>query len=299
MVGTARTEEVSSRPARSRELLNKVPEITLYFWIIKILATTVGETLADYLNVTLGWGLVDTSFILGAVFLVALYFQMRARRYIPWLYWLVVVLISIMGTLITDNLSDNLGVPKSLTTVAFGLALAATFVAWYACEGTLSIHSIRTTRREGFYWLAILFTFALGTAGGDLIAEQINLGYPTSALVFAVAIAVVTVAHLRFGLNPILAFWIAYILTRPQGASLGDLLSQPTADGGLGVGTTVTSVVFLAVIAGLVAYLTMTGMDTAAPARSAGPATAKAPAWLRLRPATTGESVERTAHRAR
>ena len=152
------------------------------------------------------------------------------------------MLISIVGTLITDNLTDNFGVSLVTTTIVFAVLLAATFAVWYASERTLSIHTIVTTRREAFYWLAVLFTFALGTAAGDLTAERLAVGYWQSALLFGGLIAAVYVAHVRFALNAILAFWIAYILTRPLGASIGDYLSQPRADGGLGLGTTVTSV---------------------------------------------------------
>jgi uncharacterized membrane-anchored protein len=180
---------------------------------------------------------------------------------VPAIYWLAVVLISVVGTQITDNLVDNLGVSLVTTTIVFAVALAVTFGAWYASERTLSIHTIYTTRREAFYWLAILFTFALGTAAGDLVAERLNLGYPLSALLFAGMIAAVAFGHFRLGLNAVLAFWIAYILTRPLGASLGDYLSQPTDSGGLGLGTTVTSVIFLVTILGVVAYLSITRKD--------------------------------------
>jgi hypothetical protein len=160
-----------------------------------------------------------------------------------------------------DNLSDNFGVSLVVTTVAFSIALAATFAAWYASEKTLSIHTIYTTRREAFYWLTVLFTFALGTAAGDLTAERLALGYWQSALIFGGLIAAVYVSHVRFALNAVLAFWLAYILTRPLGASIGDYLSQPTADGGRGWGTTVTSVVFLLTILGVVVFLTITKRD--------------------------------------
>jgi uncharacterized membrane-anchored protein len=244
-----------------RRMLNKVPEVTLYFWIIKILCTTVGETAADYLNTTLGFGLTNTTYAIGSVLVVALAFQFRTRRYVPGIYWVCVVLISVVGTLITDNLTDNFGVSLVASTIVFAVALAATFAAWYRSERTLSIHTIVTTRREAFYWLAILFTFALGTAAGDLTAERLNVGYLNSALLFGGLIAVIAVAHRRFGLGAILAFWMAYILTRPLGASIGDYLSQAPADGGLGLGTTGTSVLFLAAILTLVVYLTLTGRD--------------------------------------
>ena len=242
-------------------MLNKVPEVTVYFWLIKILCTTVGETAADYLNDTLGFGLTKTSIFMGALLAVALVFQFRARRYIPSVYWIAVVLISVVGTLITDNLTDRMGVSLWISTGVFSVALAATFLTWYAVEKTLSIHTIYTTRREGFYWLAVLFTFALGTAAGDLFAEQMNFGYGPSVFIFAGMIAAVTVAWWKLGLNAVFAFWAAYILTRPLGASIGDYLSQPKADGGLGLGTTVTSFLFLGAILALVVYLTVSRVD--------------------------------------
>jgi uncharacterized membrane-anchored protein len=246
-------------------MLNKVPEVTLYFWVIKILCTTVGETAADFLNTNLKLGLTGTSVVMSAVLIVALVYQFRARKYQPGIYWLAVVLISIVGTLITDNLVDNFGVPLETTTIAFSIALAATFATWFASERTLSIHTIYTTRREGFYWLAILFTFALGTAAGDLVAERLSVGFGKSALIFGAAIAVVAIAHFRLRLNAVLAFWIAYILTRPLGASIGDYLSQPKPDGGLGLGTVLTSGLFLGTILVLVVYLSATRKDETPP----------------------------------
>lgn len=243
-----------------RTMLNKVPEITAFFWIIKVLATTVGETAADYLNVTLGLGLNGTSVIMTAVLAVVLVLQFRSRRYVPGLYWTVVVLISVVGTLLTDNLVDNLGLALWPITAAFSLALAAVFGVWHRAEGTLSMHSIVTRRREAFYWLAILLTFALGTAAGDLLAEGLGLGYGWSVLVFAAAIGVVAGAG-RIGLGAVTAFWAAYVLTRPLGASIGDLLSQDRSVGGLGLGTTFTSLLFLATIAAVVTYLTRTRAD--------------------------------------
>lgn len=253
--------EGSSNRSVGRKMLNKVPEVTLYFWIIKILCTTVGETAADFLNTNLGIGLTDTSLIMAALLLIGLVFQFRSNRYIATIYWLCVVLISVVGTLITDNLTDNFGVSLVTTTIIFSIALAITFVAWYSSERTLSIHTIVTSKREAFYWLAVLFTFALGTAAGDLVAERFSVGYFLSAVIFAALIAVVAVAHKGFGLNAIFSFWAAYILTRPLGASIGDALSQPVPDGGLGLGTTVTSLIFLATIAVVVAYLTISRRD--------------------------------------
>ena len=255
------TDAGAGAPSVARQMLNKVPEVTLYFWIIKILCTTVGETASDYLSENVGLGLTKTTFLTGAALLAVLVFQFRARQYVPWIYWLGIVLISVVGTQITDNLSDNYGVSLVVTTVTFSVVLAIVFAIWWGSERTLSIHTIYTTRRESFYWLAVLFTFALGTAAGDLAAERLNLGYLISLLLFAGMIAAVTVAHYVFRLNAVLAFWIAYILTRPLGASIGDYLSQPRSDGGLGLGTTVTSALFLTAILIVVIFLTVTRTD--------------------------------------
>ena len=269
-----------SAPSGHR-LLNKVPEVTAFFWIIKILCTTVGETVADFLATNLNLGLTNTTYVMGALLVAVLIAQFRSDRYRPGVYWLSVVLLSVVGTLITDNLTDNFGVPLIVTTVVFGVALIAVFGAWYAVERTLSIHSITTRRRESFYWLAILFTFALGTSAGDLAAEKLAFGYLPSALIFGGVIAAILVAHKAFRLNAILAFWLAYILTRPLGASLGDYLSQARTDGGLGLGTTVTSAIFLATILALVVYLAVTKRDQTAPVARAHPHAGFAVDWLR------------------
>ncbi|GAA1281327.1 membrane protein [Planotetraspora silvatica] len=245
----------------ARQALSKVPAVTVHFWIIKILCTTVGETAADFLSSTLNLGLTTTTYVMAALLAVFLVFQFRAGTYRPWLYWLTVVLISVVGTLITDNLTDGLEVPLETTTVVFALALIATFAAWYARERTLSIHTISTMRRESFYWLAILFTFALGTASGDLVAERLNMGYLPSAVMFGALIGVIALAYGVMKVNAVLTFWLAYILTRPLGASLGDYLSQPGDEGGLGLGTVVTSALFLIAIVGFVVYLTISGRD--------------------------------------
>ncbi len=235
----------------ARQMLNKVPEVTLAFWVIKIMATTVGETAADYLAVHVGLGTAVTGGIMAAVLVTVLTFQMRAQRYVPWVYWLTVVLVSVVGTQITDAMTDRLDISLYTSTAVFALLLAATFTAWYWVERTLSIHTITTTRREGLYWAAILFTLALGTAAGDLATEALSLGFTVGVLVFAGLIAATCAAY-RLGANAVLTFWVAYILTRPLGASLGDLLSQSPAYGGLGLGTIMTSLVFFAVIAALV-----------------------------------------------
>ncbi|MDR2999572.1 MAG: hypothetical protein LBU78_15760 [Microbacterium sp.] len=237
-----------------RRMLNKVPEVTLLFWLVKMMSTTVGETGADLLSGTLGWGMGITTAVVGVLLAVALVAQFRARAYSPVRYWIVVVLISVAGTLASDMLTDVAGVPLGVTTTVFAVVLAAVFLIWWLQERTLSIHSIDTPKREAFYWAAILVTFALGTAGGDLLGEALNLGYALSAAVFLAALLLVALARFTFGLNAVLAFWTAYVLTRPLGASLGDLLSQPVADGGLGFGTIPVSIAFTACIIAAVAW---------------------------------------------
>jgi uncharacterized membrane-anchored protein len=243
---------------RFAQLLNKVPEVTAIFWVIKILSTTVGETGADYLAVHVGLGASTTAAIMVGLLVVALALQLRARSYVPWVYWLTVVLVSVVGTQITDLLTDKLEISLYLSTAAFACTLAAIFAVWYGVEQTLSIHTIVTTRRELFYWAAILFTFALGTAAGDLATEALGLGFQLGVLVFAALIALIAFAY-YLGANPVLTFWLAYILTRPLGASLGDLLSQSRNYGGVGLGTIYTSLAFLTVIVALVAWVTFEG----------------------------------------
>jgi len=244
----------------SKLIFSKVPEVTIYFWIIKVLCTTVGESAADFLNVNLNLGLTGTSVVTGALLLVALAFQFSADRYIPGRYWLTVALVSVFGTLVTDNLTDKIGVPLTTSTLLFGGLLAATFTVWYLSEKSLSIHSIFTRKREAFYWAAILFTFALGTATGDLVAEELGVGYLMTGVLVASLIALTAVAW-KLGLNSILAFWIGYILTRPLGASVGDYLSQPATYGGLGLGAMVTSAIFTVGILATVTYLSLTKTD--------------------------------------
>lgn len=239
------------------QAFNRVPRVTVDFWLIKLMAVTVGETAADFLALNMGWGLQPTTALMTGVLVVSIVLQFMQRRYVPAYYWVAVVLVSVVGTLITDNLVDVYGVPLETTAIVTAVLLAVTFIAWYASERTLSIHTIVTTRREAFYWVAILLTFALGTAVGDLVAEKFDVGYLMTGVLFGAIIAVIAVAYYVFKLNAVLAFWLAYILTRPLGASFGDLLSQPVEYGGLGLGTTVTSVLFLAVIAGLVVYMSL------------------------------------------
>ncbi|GAQ51849.1 hypothetical protein a10_01629 [Streptomyces acidiscabies] len=262
---TYETSETSTTPVPGglRSGWNKVPEVTAYFWIIKVLCTTVGETAADLLNEKAGLGLTGVSVLMSALLAGVLVVQFRSGAYRAGVYWLAVALISVVGTLISDNLTDNLGVPLETSTAVFAVALAVVFTVWYRRERTLSIHHIDTTSRESYYWLAVLFTFALGTSAGDLVSERLDLGYWLAALLFALAIAAVALAHFTLGLDAVWSFWIAYILTRPLGASIGDYLSQPTGDGGLGLGTVVTSALFLAVILGLVVRLSVTRKDVA------------------------------------
>jgi uncharacterized membrane-anchored protein len=262
MTTSATSPEPRAKARFGRTMLNKVPEVTLYFWIIKIMCTTVGETAADYLNVNLGFGLSKTTYVSGALLAVLLLVQFRLRRYVPVVYWWAVVVISVFGTLITDNMTDRYNVPLTTSTPIFAAILAVVFAVWYGFERTLSIHTIFTTRREAFYWLAILFTFALGTAAGDLVAEQYSLGYGPSIAIWGGAIALITAAHYALRLNAVLAFWMAYILTRPLGASIGDFMSQHSKTyGGLGLGTTGTSYIFLGCIFALVTYLSVTKRD--------------------------------------
>ena len=245
------TAPINANATTTASWLNKVPEVTLSFWIIKIMCTTVGETGADYLAVNAGLGQTVTRVGMTALLVAALFVQLRKRGYTPWIYWLTVVLVSIVGTQITDLLTDGLGISLYVSTSVFAVLLAAIFAVWYAVERTLSIHEIFTRKRELFYWSAILCTFALGTAAGDLATEALHLGFTWGLVGFSALIAATYTAW-RLGGNAVLTFWIAYILTRPLGASLGDLLTQAKAYGGLGLGATWTSALFLSVIVMLV-----------------------------------------------
>jgi len=242
-------------------MLNKVPEITLFFWIIKILSTTVGETGADLIDETFNIGLDGLTLIFGAILVVTLAFQFKSRKYVPGIYWLTVILISIVGTLITDDLTDNYEIPLEVTTIIFAVLLAVTFAVWYKKEKTLSIHAVNTTKREAFYWIAILFTFSLGTAAGDLLSETMEFGYFVSISIFGMMIAVVAIARFGFKIHTVAAFWIVYILTRPIGASIGDYLSQDLESGGMELGAEITSMIFLATISVTVIYLSVTKRD--------------------------------------
>ena len=236
---------------------NRVPDVTISFWLIKLMAVTMGETAADYLAVNLGLGLTATTLLMAGVLIAALIWQFNQRRYVPHVYWAAVVLISIVGTLVTDNLVDTFGVALITTFWVFSAALAGTFALWFARERTLSIHAVFTARRETFYWFAILFTFALGTAAGDLVAEKFGMGYMATGLLFGLIIASLSFGYFALRLDGLWAFWLCYIFTRPLGASFGDLLSQPADYGGMGFGTIPTSLGFLTVIALTVAVLTL------------------------------------------
>ncbi|UQU67626.1 hypothetical protein COUCH_15710 [Couchioplanes caeruleus] len=241
-----------SAHAVARTWLTKVPAITATFWVIKVLSTTIGETFADFLSVNVGLGSIVTDALMLAVLVVALAVQLRTTKYTPWIYWLCVVLVSIVGTQITDLFTDDLGVSLYVSTALFAVVLAVVFAVWYRQEGTLAITSVDTPRREAFYWAAILTTFALGTAAGDLATEALSLGFRNGVLIFGGLLLLTWLAR-RAGAGLVLTFWIAYVLTRPLGASLGDLLTQAKDFGGLDLGASVTSILFFAVIVILVA----------------------------------------------
>ncbi|WP_041315381.1 COG4705 family protein [Mycobacterium sp. JS623] len=255
------SETTSSEAVKTaRVLLSKVPEVTVWFWVIKILCTTVGESFADWINMTLGVGLTQTSVIFTVVLAAVLGWQLSLDRYVPFVYWLTVVLLSVTGTLYTDILTDDLGVPLALSTSVFAAILAIVFGVWFARERTLSIHSIVTRPRELYYWLAVLVTFALGTAAGDWILALTGWGPGTSVLLPAGLIVAIVIGW-RLGANAVLSFWLAYILTRPLGANLGDWLGFPSDQRGLGLGVALTSAIFLTAILAIVLYLTRTRAD--------------------------------------
>ena len=250
-------------------MLIKVPAVTAFFWLIKVLATTVGETFADFLTTFFHRDLHiltrHASLFVCAISLAALLgilcAQLLVRRYIPVIYWSAIVVISVAGTQITDALHDIYGVELWQTTLLFAVLLLATFTVWFRNEGTLAMKSINTRKREIYYWLAILFTFSLGTSAGDQLSEIVSNGFVVPFLLFAAAIILVIVLRQFRVIGPITAFWIAYILTRPLGANLGDLLAQSGADGGLGLGTTTVSLIFLVLILVSVAVLSVTKRD--------------------------------------
>jgi uncharacterized membrane-anchored protein len=254
----------------ARYAASKVPLITAYFWIIKLLSTAMGEATSDYMVRTIDP--VIAVLIGFAGFVVAMVLQFRAKAYNAWIYWLAVVMVAVFGTQAADVLHIKFGVPYAASTTFYAIVLVVIFTLWYRTEGTLSIHSIRTPRREAFYWATVLATFAMGTAVGDLTAKTLNLGYLTSGIWFSIAFAAVAVAHWKFHLNPILAFWIAYVLTRPVGASFADYIAFPHSVGGLGVGHGPVALALTVVIVILVTYLAMTRKDVEKPRQAAGPA---------------------------
>lgn len=246
--------------ATGRQMLNKVPEVTAFFWVIKILCTTVGESFADYVNATLGFGLTNTTIVFSVALVATMVVQFRFRQYVPGVYWLAVVLVSVVGTLLTDILTDAYGVPLALSSTVFGLLLVAVFAAWYVRERTLSIHSINTTQREGWYWLVVLVTFALGTALGDWTLDLTGWS-PGKAILLPAGLIVLVALGWKMGVGPVLSFWLAYILTRPLGANIGDFLARDKSEGGIALGTMLTSVLFLGAILATVIYLSVTGVD--------------------------------------
>lgn len=245
----------------AKQMLVKVPAITAYFWIIKVLSTTVGETFADYLNDTLGFGLAKTSLVMAGALAIALTVQMSSRKYIPVIYWLTIVLISTVGTLITDTLHDTYNVQNWESIIVFGAALILTFAIWHRREGSLEMKTINTRSREAYYWFAILFTFALGTAGGDIFLDDLGIALRYTLIGFAISLGLVWFAWSKESIDAVAAFWIAYVLTRPLGAATGDFLSLSKSETGLGLGATTTSIIFLGLIAILVSYLTISKKD--------------------------------------
>jgi uncharacterized membrane-anchored protein len=271
--GGSRWDEGRSRwdepLAPARFAASKVPLILVYFWIIKLLTTAMGEATSDYMVRTIN---PVTAVLLGFTgFVIAMVLQLRAKRYVAWIYWLAVAMVAVFGTQAADVLHIKFHVPYAASTAFYAVVLAVIFIVWYRVEGTLSIHSIRTRRRELFYWATVLATFALGTATGDLTARTLNLGYLTSGIWFSVAFAAVAVAHWKFGLNSILAFWICYVLTRPVGASFADYVAFPHAVGGLGVGHGAVALILTFLIVIFVGYLTVTRKDVEGGAPSARP----------------------------
>jgi uncharacterized membrane-anchored protein len=253
-----RIQRFRSGPARHP--YSKVPEVTAFFWIVKALTTGMGESASDFLVHKL---VPEIAVVLGGIaFVVALFLQFSSDRYVPWRYWLAVAMVGVFGTMCADVLHVGLGVPYIASTIFYAIVLAVVFRTWYRTEGTLSIHSITSERRELFYWAAVLATFALGTAAGDLTAVTFGLGFFASGLLFGAIIAIPAIGYFRFGMGSILAFWFAYVVTRPLGASFADWLAVSSARGGLALGTGPVSFVLAATIAGFVWYLTRTGADT-------------------------------------
>jgi len=266
-----------------RQIFLKVPAILAIFWIVKLLTTGMGEAFADYLQFSFMrndpsiTGIIDGIAVLALA--AALIVQFRTHRYVAWIYWLVVSIIGITGTILADTVQRQLGGSVNAS-VIFGVALAVIFAVWYASEKTLSIHSIYTKRREAFYWAVVMATFALGTALGDMTADSLGLGYSGSIILFAILFAIPFIACRFGGLNSIVAFWFAYVMTRPLGASVADWLDADAFRGGLGLGTLPVSLCAMVLIAGFVIYLTVTRVDVPTDAdieRSAGKDTNRLP----------------------
>jgi uncharacterized membrane-anchored protein len=239
-----------------RATRNRVPKATIDFWIAQLLAVGLGGAIADDLAFNLKLGLATTAWIMSIALVMALVLQFHQRRYVPWVYWTAVVIASTVGTLISDNLAGKLGMPIDVATVFLSVALTLTFAFWSLWEETLSIHTIITARREICYWLAVIISFALGTAISDLVTEQYGLALPPIGLLYAAAVAICWLLY-RLRVSSVFCFWLAYIVTRPLGASLSDLLSQARVDRGLGLGSTLTSFIFLAGIIAIVIHMTM------------------------------------------
>jgi uncharacterized membrane-anchored protein len=243
---------------QTRRALAKVPEITVIFWVLKLLTTGMGESMSDFL----GQHSVPIAGAIGIFGLwFALWLQMRQREYRAVYYWFAVMMVAIFGTMAADGVHDGASIPYAVTTPIFAAAVAAVFFCWHRSEGTLSIHTITTRRRERYYWAAVLATFALGTAAGDLTAMSLNLGFFGSVVLFASIIAIPAVGWWRFNMNPIFAFWFAYIVTRPLGASFADWFSKPHSTTGLGLGDGTVSGLALVVFIALVAYVAVTKPD--------------------------------------
>ncbi len=263
-----RTDDVAGQlGARARVAVTKVPEITAWFWIAKVASTGMGEATADWLYVR--YGTFPTGAVGAILLVVALVLQFRSRRYNTWIYWLAVVAVSVTGTMAADGLHVVIGLPYTVTTTLYAVILAAIFIVWYRTEGTLSIHSITTFRREAFYWATVMATFALGTALGDLTAFTAKLGFFSSGVLFLIIIAIPAVAHRWLGLNSVLAFWFAYTVTRPLGASIADWLGVPARIGGLDWGRGVVAMILTIPILIAVGYMAVTRVDVARPDRPA------------------------------
>jgi len=248
---------------KNMPMLNRVAGITLFFWVVKILSTTVGETAADFIAVDMKIGLIVTTLLMGAITIAAILWNFRMKKYFAPAYWLLIIMMSIEGTLITDILVDDFSISLITLDVVFTIIMISGFYLWNKEEGTLSIHKITNDRREVFYWLIVLTTFALGTAVGDTVSEYLSFGYLNSLILFGAIFVVAGGLFYTKVIDGVTAFWIAFIVTRPIGASLGDLFIQAPADGGLGISAGAINIAFFATIISIVIYLTITKIDRA------------------------------------